>query len=246
MLVIFIIMDYEKIHNRIIERAKKENRRKGHGIYYETHHIIPKCMGGNNKKTNLILLTGKEHWLIHLLLIEIYPENIKLKIAMNKMIMKSNNQERSVIISGKQFERLRKMISDAHSKLLTGRKMKPFTDEHKLNLSKSMKGRVSPNKGKKLSEDTKIKIGLSSKNRISGEKNHMKRPEFREFMRNNNPMHRIENIGMFKNEKNPNAKKVTHIELKKTYNTIKECMGDLNLTRREFQKLVKNKIIKYD
>lgn len=239
-------MDYKKIHNNIINRAKNENRKKGVGFYYESHHIIPKCMGGDNKKTNLILLTAKEHWLVHLLLIEIYPENIKLKIAINRMMIKSKNQNRGYIISGKQFERLRKIISEAHSKLLTGKKRKnPFTNEHKLKISNSLRGRISPNKGKKLSDEIKIKIGLGSKNRLIGEKNHMKKPEFRERMRKNNPMHKSENIGIFKNEKNPNAKKVKHVLLNKQYGTIKECMLDLNLTRRIFEKLVKNKTIIY-
>ena len=43
-------MNYHRIHDQIIERAKSENRQKGGDVYYEQHHIIPRCMGGNNKK----------------------------------------------------------------------------------------------------------------------------------------------------------------------------------------------------
>jgi hypothetical protein len=234
-------MDYKKIHDLIIDRAKN---RIIDG-YTEKHHIVPKCMGGNNKNINIVKLTAKEHWLIHLLLIEIYPDNNKLKIAIRKMMMKSNNQNRDYVISGKQFERLRKMVSEAHSKLLTGRKLKPFTDEHKKNLSNSMKGRVSPNKGKKLSDETKIKIGIRSKGRNCGDKNHMRKPEFREFMKLNNPMHKIKNIGMFKDSNNPNSKKVRHLIFEKTYNTVKECMEDLKINRWVFDKLVKKNDIIY-
>jgi hypothetical protein len=39
-------MDYNKLYNKIIERAKSENRKKKQGIQYEAHHIIPKCLGG--------------------------------------------------------------------------------------------------------------------------------------------------------------------------------------------------------
>lgn len=234
-------MDYKKIHDLIIDRAKNRII----DSYTEKHHIVPKCMGGNNKNINIVKLTAKEHWLIHLLLIEIYPDNNKLKIAIRKMMMKSNNQNRDYVISGKQFERLRKMVSEAHSKLLTGRKLKPFTDEHKKNLSNSMKGRVNPNKGKKLSDETKIKIGIRSKGRNCGDKNHMRKPEFREFMKLNNPMYKIEIIEKFKGAKNPNAKKVKHVDLNKNYETINECLSDLKLTRKGFEKLVKNKIIIY-
>lgn len=241
MLVIFIIMNYKKIHDRIIKRAKN---RIIDG-YIEKHHIIPKCMGGDNKKNNLVKLTAKEHWLIHLLLIEIYPDNIKLKLAIRKMMIRSGNQQRNYIISGKQFERLRIMVSEAHSKLLTGRKMAPFSDEHKKNISLSRIGQPSGKKGYKLTDEQKLRISKSSKGRNLGDKNHMKKPEFREYMKLNNPMHKIENIGMFKGLKNPNAKKVKHIELNKDYNTINECVSDLKLTRRGFEKLVKNKIIIY-
>jgi hypothetical protein len=36
-------MNYLKIYNIIIEKAKLEERKKGCGVYYELHHIIPKC-----------------------------------------------------------------------------------------------------------------------------------------------------------------------------------------------------------
>lgn len=36
--------------------------------YYEKHHIIPKCMGGTNKKSNIVLLTAKAHFVCHHLL----------------------------------------------------------------------------------------------------------------------------------------------------------------------------------
>jgi len=68
-------MNYEKIYNQIIERAKSENRIKGNGIYYERHHIIPQCMGGTNTDDNLVLLTAREHFLCHRLLVRIYNNN---------------------------------------------------------------------------------------------------------------------------------------------------------------------------
>ena len=73
-----LIMDYQKIYNQIINRARR-NRQRNMGIYYERHHVIPRCMGG--KHGEVVLLTGREHYICHLLLCEIYPENIKLKHA---------------------------------------------------------------------------------------------------------------------------------------------------------------------
>jgi hypothetical protein len=83
-------MDYNKIHNNIIDRAKN---RKLEG-YVEKHHIIPKCMNGSNEPNNLVILTAREHFLIHWLLHEIYPNNTDLKYAFWSMCRSSDNQTR--------------------------------------------------------------------------------------------------------------------------------------------------------
>jgi len=74
-------MDYSGIYIKLIERAK------GRIVdgYTEKHHIIPRCMGGDNKSRNLVSLTPEEHYLCHLLLVRIYPNNHKLVYAANMM-----------------------------------------------------------------------------------------------------------------------------------------------------------------
>jgi hypothetical protein len=77
-------MDYKKIYDDLISKARSENRIKNAGTYYEAHHIIPKCLGGEGtvnqwkKHPNIILLTAKEHFVAHKLLCEIYPNEPKL------------------------------------------------------------------------------------------------------------------------------------------------------------------------
>lgn len=90
---------------------------------------------------------------------------------------KSNNQERCFVISGTQYERIKKECAILQSALLKGVKVKPFTKEHRENISKACKGRPSHRKGKHHSDEAKRKIGLASKNRNRGDKNPMKRPE---------------------------------------------------------------------
>jgi len=82
-------MNYTKIYKSLIERAKFENRKKGNGVYYESHHIIPDFMfkerkrkgpkghlsGNPNDKENLVLLTEREHILAHILLAKSLKEN---------------------------------------------------------------------------------------------------------------------------------------------------------------------------
>jgi hypothetical protein len=76
-------MNYKKIYDELISRAKSENRGKGEGVYYEGHHILPRCLGGrgysnNPKHPNIVLLTAREHFVAHLLLTKIYPDNNKI------------------------------------------------------------------------------------------------------------------------------------------------------------------------
>jgi len=58
--------------------------------------------------------------------------------------------------SPKEIDRLRLMSGNGK-----GKKKPIRTEEHKLNLSLSLKGRVSPNKGKKLSKEWKEKLSFA-------------------------------------------------------------------------------------
>lgn len=55
-------------YNELIQHARSELRYKGDGTYYELHHIIPRCLGGTDEKTNLVFLTLHEHVQAHYLL----------------------------------------------------------------------------------------------------------------------------------------------------------------------------------
>ena len=74
-------MNYKRIYDSLIERA---NTRLVNG-YVEKHHIIPKCIGGDNSKQNLVFLTPEEHFLAHILLVKIYPKNSNLIFAVQQM-----------------------------------------------------------------------------------------------------------------------------------------------------------------
>lgn len=84
-------MDYQKIYNSLIARG--QNRiLEG---YNEKHHIIPKCLGGTDDSKNLVSLTPEEHYLCHLLLVKIYPNNIRLIKAAMFMVSSNNNVKRN-------------------------------------------------------------------------------------------------------------------------------------------------------
>lgn len=72
-------MNYRHIYMLIIEHAKSEEklglRTKGNGKYYERHHILPRSLFPLwlKRKSNLVLLTAREHFFCHQLLTKIYP-----------------------------------------------------------------------------------------------------------------------------------------------------------------------------
>ena len=64
----FLTNKYTRWYFHIIEKALGQNRLKSEDIYYENHHIVPRCLGGTNDSENLVLLTAKEHYVVHHLL----------------------------------------------------------------------------------------------------------------------------------------------------------------------------------
>ena len=84
-------MDYTTIYNNLIQRAVNRSL----DGYRERHHIIPRCLGGNDTNENLVDLTPEEHYIAHLLLMKIYPENNSLTHAAVMMTVKGKNQIRN-------------------------------------------------------------------------------------------------------------------------------------------------------
>lgn len=74
-------INYKKRYELLIKKARKRILQG----FYEKHHIIPKCMGGDNHPTNICRLTSKEHYYAHYLLAKIYPNNHKVIYAFYMM-----------------------------------------------------------------------------------------------------------------------------------------------------------------
>ncbi len=99
-------MNYQTIYNNLI--AKCKNRSTTPNEYMENHHILPRCMGGNNCKDNLVYLSLREHFLAHWLLCKIYPNEWKLYFALFQMCRVPGSTKR--IVTSRQFEQARKLL----------------------------------------------------------------------------------------------------------------------------------------
>lgn len=106
-LPLVINMNYNNIYKLICQRGKEPRELN----YVENHHIIPKCLGGNNEYDNMCILTAKEHYLAHYILTKIYPKNTKLMYAFG--MMKNSNKYQIRMFSAKQYENMKKSYSNA-------------------------------------------------------------------------------------------------------------------------------------
>jgi hypothetical protein len=150
-------MNYEKIYNQIIQRAKDEVRKKVKGgVYYEGHHIIPKCMGGTNDDNNLVYLTAKEHYMAHRLLCEIYPDNRNLQIAIWCMINGLSRSKKRYIPSGRIYAIIKEESIKKMSEAKLGKIRTPFSEEHKKRMSEAKIGKSRP----PISEETRKKCQI--------------------------------------------------------------------------------------
>lgn len=105
-------MNYQAIYLSLIDRAKNRNL----DGYSENHHIIPRCMGGNDASDNLVKLTAREHFIAHLLLVKIYPSNLKLVKAVAMMCV--GQQERK--LTNRLYGKVRLIFSLAMSESQSG------------------------------------------------------------------------------------------------------------------------------
>jgi hypothetical protein len=164
-------MNYKNIYNKLMIKAKSEIRVKSDTVYYEAHHIKPKSFGGegdcrNTNHSNIVLLTPKEHYIAHLLLVNIYPNSP----AMHKALWNMCNVKKDVRYkpSAKTYCTIRKeyikntMGSNNH---FFG---KTHSDESKLKISLKAKGRKSF-LGRTHSEESKIKMKESHTGKVTSE-----------------------------------------------------------------------------
>jgi hypothetical protein len=103
-------MDYYKIHNNLISRAKQ--RTLSEGIYIERHHIIPRCMDGDDNPENIAILTPEEHFLAHQLLVKMYPGHRGLIYGLFTMTFQGPTHQRN---NNKRYGWVRRLFSKTRS-----------------------------------------------------------------------------------------------------------------------------------
>lgn len=130
-------MNYKKIYDNLVDscRSRGLNKKKV-SFYTEKHHILPRSMGGDNSKTNLVLFTAREHLVAHKLLWYMFKEDRRMQLALHMM-----TKGKGVGLSSRQFKVLREQ-----------------------NVASNL-GQGNPFFGKSHTEEAKRKTGLAAKGR---------------------------------------------------------------------------------
>jgi hypothetical protein len=104
-------MNYKRHYELLIKKSKN---RVLEG-YKERHHIVPRCMGGNDDKDNIVELTAREHFLAHLLLVKIYNNNYRLIRAVAMMCVGQEERKTTNRLYGKIRELWKESMSECQS-----------------------------------------------------------------------------------------------------------------------------------
>lgn len=68
---------YYKQYNKLIDKCiQMESEGYPEDVYTEVHHILPKCIGGTNKKNNLVRMPIRYHIFAHIFLMKAFSDKI--------------------------------------------------------------------------------------------------------------------------------------------------------------------------
>ena len=133
----------------------KKAKQREKPIVCESHHIVPKSLGGKNDIDNLAFLTPREHFIAHGLLLKMVEQQKhkrSMAYAFARMKVSNNKTGYSRIGNGKLYETIRKSVSNLYSG-----KNNPFYGD------KRFIGDNNPFYGKKHTDETKQKIRQQEK-----------------------------------------------------------------------------------
>lgn len=159
-------MNYAKIYAQLIE---KSSIRVLDG-YTEKHHIVPRCMGGDDSPNNIAVLTPEEHFVAHILLVKIHKNSIHSPALIKSVVMMTSGHE------GKRSRKIYGWLRRAYAQSMSGdnnpnRKYPEIakkaalkrvgskrSDETRKRMSDAQKGRI-------FTDETKRKMSVAGKNK---------------------------------------------------------------------------------
>lgn len=131
--------------------------------YSETHHIIPRSMGGNDNPDNLIKLTPRQHYIAHWMLARAYKGKMSSAFWFMSNLIDKKNRKSKIKMTSEMYSEARTLHQQANSQRVVSEKTRML-------ISKL-------HKGKKRSEETKRKMSIACTGRVASEETRKKLSE---------------------------------------------------------------------
>lgn len=139
-------VNYKAIYYALVYSRQNLQRRKANDGMLEDHHIWPRSLGGSNRAENRVLLTPREHFIAHLLLVKFLEGKEKAKMVFALHMMTRSNPNQNRITTSAQYETVKQLLR-----------------------SGAVKGQNHPNHGRRMwSNEQRFQIS----ERMTGSKNH--------------------------------------------------------------------------
>lgn len=196
--------------------------------YQEKHHIIPKCLGGDDQENNLIWLYAQEHFYAHKILALENEHHSGLQFAFWNMCQCGKNKRKNSlqdVITAEDYELARQIFIKEISEKLKGENNPMY----------GKCGELNPMFNKKHKEETKIKMSNYQRNRTQEHKENIKK-NHADYSGKNNPNYgkpmseeqkkKISKarIGKYKGEDHPFALKIQCVETGQVFYSIKSAI----------------------
>jgi len=151
----FLENKYTNTYYSIIYRAKARPKIMS---YTEKHHIIPKSLGGSDSTENLAVLTAREHFICHMLLVRMTTGTSRYKMIHAAIGMKRKRSYQDRYINSRLYETVRKEFATISS---VRNKGKTLSDATRAKMS-------AAGKGKHKSDETKLKMSVAASGKLKG------------------------------------------------------------------------------
>ena len=152
---------YKQWYTNITDRAKNRHL----DSYTESHHIVPRSLGGGDDMDNLVNLTAREHFICHWILVKMTTgqERHKMLNALRMMRAEKEGQQRyNTKITARVYESIKQEYAELQSKTFKGKGNGMFGKHH----TQEAKDKIrQKNLGKKLTPEQveKLKKAMTGK-----------------------------------------------------------------------------------
>lgn len=111
-------MNYARIYAEFIsDRLTKQPVKPA---YFERHHIVPRCLGGGNEKSNIIRLSPEDHLFAHIVLAKIHGGRLWAAVQAMCRLVVEQSDNRSRIRERVKFGYIKRSLAEYYRSILSG------------------------------------------------------------------------------------------------------------------------------